>query len=815
MGHCHGRLRTVILSALLVCMQMSDACGQAVLPAKSAAVLPGRHPLTPVQEGQLLISELSCRACHLVDAALSGPLADFKAPDLRVSVKGLSPEYLRRFLADPESAHPDTKMPDLLGERGAEERRAIAEALTHFLVSQATTVPADAAWSTAEGRDLSAGRQLYHSVGCVACHGVREAIAESAVAVPVPEEDEAEEQGQDAAKAVELVRPVLTELGHIPGKYRLEGLSSFLFQPLRVRSSGRMPDMKLTREESRALAEYLLGEQNRQAVVEELRPDAPLVQQGQRYFEQFRCATCHMAEEARAASSAVSLRDAATDRGCLSDQPGQHPDFHLSAAERSVIRAALAGVPSPDTDRDLIAKTFTTFNCIACHIRDEYGGVPQDYNAYFSTSEKNLGDDGRIPPPLTLVGAKLQPAWLKKVLFDGEGVRPYMATRMPQYGTANLGHLPDILARADVLESVALEIPSPESRSESEREREKLLRTAGRELLGDKGLNCIACHNFNGKPAPVNRGIDMMTSYQRLQSGWFSQFVRNPGAFRPGIIMPNAWPGGIAVHQTILGGDTEQQITAIWYYLSLGTSAADPSGIRWINTKLAVGEEARTYRGRSRVAGFRGIAVGLPQRISYAFNAETGTVSAIWTGDFIGVDRNGQGSGGFQPAADPILLKQDVSLVRLPDREAAWPLLPVMTKDARVNPDPLYPKNQGYQFRGYDLGAGGIPTFRYQTGAIDVEDSLAAVKIGEKWGLTRTLRFTADTPDELWFRVLTGEVTAESKQAYRIGRLRVTVPDMESLLRPETENAGNSELLLHVKVPGGVSAMEVTYEPIQ
>jgi hypothetical protein len=62
--------------------------------------------------------------------------------------------------------------------------------------------------------------------------------------------------------------------------------------------------------------------------------------------------------------------------------------------------------------------------------------------------------------------------------------------------------------------------------------------------------------------------------------------------------------------------------------------------------------------------------------------------------------------------------------------------------------------------------------------------------------------------------VLTGEITAESKQTYRIGRLRVTVPDMESVLRPETENAGNSELLLRVKVPGGVSAMEVTYEPI-
>ena len=104
----------------------------------------------------------------------------------------------------------------------------------------------------------------------------------------------------------------------------------------------------------------------------------------------------------------------------------------------------------------------------------------------------------------------------------------------------------------------------------------------------------------------------------------------------------------------------------------------------------------------------------------------------------------------------------------LPDRDAAWPLLPVMTKDARVNPDPLYPKNQAYQFRGYDLGTGGIPTFRYQTGATAVEDCLVAVKVGEKWGLTRTLRFTADTPDELWFRVLTGEITAESKQTVRL-----------------------------------------------
>ncbi len=70
----------------------------------------------------------------------------------------------------------------------------------------------------------------------------------------------------------------------------------------------------------------------------------------------------------------------------------------------------------------------TAFRCLACHVRDDYGGVHDEHNPFFVGSELKLGDDGRIPPPLTLMGAKLQPNWLKKVLFDGESVRTYMAT---------------------------------------------------------------------------------------------------------------------------------------------------------------------------------------------------------------------------------------------------------------------------------------------------------------------------------------------------------------------------------------------------
>ncbi|HTN73805.1 MAG TPA: hypothetical protein VL096_01110, partial [Pirellulaceae bacterium] len=704
--------------------------------------LRGNHPLTRSQAGDLLISELRCAACH------TGIERDSKleksAPDLSEAGARISPAYLRRFLASPSSTHPGTTMPDLLASRSEAEKDKIAEALTHFLVAQSKkTFEADPPHkiSTLEGKTL------FRSVGCVACHGAQDASNQEP---RVKERNDVEDDDDAPVIDKQTFQPMVVKLGHVPTKYSANSLGEFLFHPLRVRSSGRMPDMKLTPAESLAIARYLVGEEPPPATG--LVPQASLVATGKKYFQELNCAACHTLPGMPVARMVGSLKDAELSGGCLSKTSERSPRFQLEEAQVQAIVASLRQKPQADTDQVVVAKTLTAFNCIACHKRDDFGGVHDDVNAFFVSSEKNLGDDGRIPPPLTLVGAKLQPAWMKKVLFDGETVRPYMATRMPQYGSANLHHLPDLLARVDVLKSPALNIPRSESNSESERTRERLLRTAGRELLGDKGLNCIACHNFNGKQSPGHKGMDLMTSYQRLQPAWFSSFVRNPGAFRPRIVMPTAWPDGVAAHKTILDGNTEMQIEAIWYYLSLGTSAADPPGIRGVSTKLSVNEQARTFRGRSRVAGFRGIAVGLPEKLSYAFNAETGTLTAIWQGDFIGVNWNGQGSGDFNPASEPITLAQDVSFAQLADENALWPLLPVMTKEARVNPNPLYPKNLGYQFRGYYLGASSIPTFMYRSGTIEIEDRSVATGSEEQPQLKRVLQFDSPTRQTVWFR---------------------------------------------------------------
>lgn len=790
-----------------------------VVPTPAAEpALPGRHRLTEAQAGAVLIADLRCAACH--EGVPNQAWPEKTAPDLSHVGGRVAPEYLERFLASPATAHPGTTMPDVLHSLQDAERPQAAKALAHFLIAQSRTPLATQPLATQPptSADRERGKTLFHSVGCVACHGPR-ADADPAVARTPNATDDAEDDPDAAPTADKLVAPIAVPLNHVAAKYTRASLSDFLFQPLQVRSGGRMPDMKLTPDESQALASYLIGEGAPSHVA--WTADESLAAAGKRYFEQLNCAACHLLPGFAAAPKRNAFDNADLKRGCLSSDSRNSPRYTLTSSQIAAIIAAVGKRDVEEAAATTVAKTLTAFRCIACHVRDDYGGVHESINGFFTGSEQKLGDDGRIPPPLTLVGAKLQPVWLKKVLFDGDAVRTYMTTRMPQYGAANLSHLPPLFAQLDVLPAAAgttalpaLQIPNPESRSEAERERAKLLRTAGAQLLGDRGLNCIACHNFNGKSASGNQGIDLTASYPRLQSAWFNQYVRNPGAFRPRTVMPTAWPDGMALHKTILDGDAEQQITAVWFYMSLGTSAADPPGVRGINTKLAVGDEANLHRGRSRVAGYRGIAVGLPERLSYAFNAETGTLSAIWTGDFVNVNWSGQGSGDFQPAADAILLPQDVSFAQLDDEQAPWPRMPVTSKEMRTNPDPLYPKNHGYQFRGYGLDDLAIPTFRYRCHQIQIDDRSTAATIDEQLWLKRVFTFTTPTPQTVWFRALVGELQQESEHVYRAARLRVKLPPTEVVRRPLEGDPNRSELLLKLTLPQGQSSLEIRYEPL-
>ena len=138
-----------------------------------------------------------------------------------------------------------------------------------------------------------------------------------------------------------------------------------------------------------------------------------------------------------------------------------------------------------------------------------------------------------------------------------------------------------------------------------------------------------------------------------------------------------------------------------------------------------------------------------------------------------------------------------------------------MTKDDRVNPDPLYPKNLGYQFRGYTLGESSIPTFMYQSGTIEIEDRSVALTANGKVTLKRLLQFSSPVHQSVLFRALTGDINLESERVFKSGKLRLTILQAETLLRPLQNDPKSSELLLRMEIPQGQSNLELIYEPLQ
>lgn len=719
--------------------------------------LQGKHPLDAAGRGKVLLSELRCGACH---EGIEGPMK--QAPDLREAGSRLSGDYLRRFLSAPHATHSGTTMPDVLGGLSDEEKAKVSESISHYLGS----LVSDQKPVALKG-EAKLGHEIYHEVGCVACHSPRD------------------ENGNP------LKSGGVVSLAHVGKKYHEGELARFLLDPLAVRPSGRMPNLKLTSGEAAALEAFLGG--GRKMVREPASEDQ--IAEGKANFEKFNCTSCHDLGEA-SKPAGPSLREMKLEGGCLT---GKGVDYQLDEGQVKDIRAALAEAPK-ETAPDQIAMTMTRLNCIACHVRDDFGGVAGDLDGFFHTTEEALGDAARIPPPLTKIGGKLRPEWLDKVLYEGMSVRPYMKTRMPQYGRVALEGLPDLLEATDKVPAVDLPPPGREDRP--------MVSNGGHLLLGSDGLNCISCHNYNGKEGPAMKGYDLILTYQRLQPGWFYEFMKDPAAHRPGIIMPNYWPGGKAVQTEILDGDTHEQLRALWYQFSLGRSARDPKGLLSEPDKLEVTDKVHVYRGRSRVAGYRGIAVGYPGGLSYAFNAQNGALSAIWSGEFVTANWRSQGAGDFNPIGRPIELAEEVAFLQLKDQSSPWPLKPVTTKENPVISDPLYPGNYGYAFKGYAFDDSGNPTFRYHCGEVAISDRSMAD--GDR-KLSRSLVFDSPEQGVIYFRALAGQVTAGSGGAFTVPGLKVTLSGGKTILR-DSAREGEKELLVRIPLAKGKTKYSINYE---
>ncbi len=701
--------------------------------------------------GWLLISELSCTACHPTSPEA---LEAKRGPNLDGVGVRLQPEWVRRFLDDPSAVKNGTTMPDMLGVLADDKKRAAIDALVAFLTAQDRPLPElestgrdPIAYEFWRKGDVGRGQKLYHEVGCVGCHepdGDYEAVAKQPSTIDnllsQLDPDELAELGlSDAARPVPSIPH-----GDLAAKYTRKSLTHFLLDPQSIRPGGRMPGMKLDPGEAADIAAWLLREQPRD-VRQTKQPANDLAAVGRQLFEELRCSSCHTAKGIASPKPSRSLAELNVDAAfnCIGQSRPGLPHFHLDDAQTRAIQRALAELKADSSvsraPDDLLTLRMMQLNCYACHTRDGRGGVGPNRRAYFEIEgHVDLGDEGRIPPPLDGVGRKLTAAWMTKVLTGQGDVRPYMRAQMPVFPKAVVEAMPVEFTKVDGLR------PRPEAEVFGET---KSLATAGRQLLD---VGCVQCHPVRGEHLSGVVGIDLHGIAGRVQPQWFHDFLLNPGSLKARTRMPTFFPAGKSTNQGVLGGDVEQQIAAMWEYIKRADKLPLPEKIeqgRVHSFELIPEEKPLLLRTFMQAAGMHAIAVGFPQKVHLAFDAEQVRVAQLWRGRFI--DAHGTWFDRFTPPAAPlgsdvVAMPGGVPLAKLDEPTSPWP--------ADVG------EAAGYRFRGYRLDESGTPTFLYRYGQVDVEDRLAPAA---KQTLRRTIKLLVDrsqtATNVIWFRANTGK----------------------------------------------------------
>ncbi len=734
--------------------------------------------------GRLLLTELSCTACHTTDSVVWQPK---RGPSLDGVANRLQSRWIKRFLLDPESVHPGTTMPALLTRLSDAERAEAADALTAYLGSLQKPLPEirstglvlapHAFW---ERGDAAIGSGLFHRVGCVACHAGDENYETAEVVATGLEslleqldEEELQELGLLAASRSGPVQP----LGRLADKYSAHSLTLFLLNPTETRPAGRMPHMNLTPTEAADIAAYLMQRTKTMAQGDE--GDAgewvdieSLVETGRRWFSQLQCAQCHETGDESLPLLDGGAPDAPTlqllgdnvltgPREVITDCRGA-PDYPWDDDQRFAVASALATLPSlqgeGDTgDQPALGDSLLQLNCFACHERNGLGGVARDRRPYFETvSNEDLGDEGRFPPPLTRVEEKLQPQWLARVLQGNSKIRPHMHARMPQVAPSATKRLSELFAQSAERARGNDYGPQPPVTAPAGWPGASDAQTlaAGRAMM-DAG--CVQCHQYAGDALPGVVGVDLLGIGDRMRPEWFYRFLCDPGSLKPRTRMPSFFPDGQSQQPDLLGGDRDRQIAAMWGYLKDLAKQPLPAKIEQTRSQdyeLRPTDSPILLRTFMPPARTHAIAVGFPQGVHLALDADAIRLAALWRGRFL--DAQGTWFVRAAPPAQPL----GVDLRTMPPG-SDFRLEP----SGRLGPVPLPAATQagsvGIQtpFRGYSLDVAGVPEFRYQFGPFRVYDHFHPLDQPSPAGFQRTITIEVDQNVDtvsdvvLWFRV--------------------------------------------------------------
>ncbi|MFP6869605.1 MAG: cytochrome c [Nitrospinota bacterium] len=282
------------------------------LPPIRNAPIPLNERTTYIAAGKKLMFQeyFNCWSCHLQGARNPEGPPEVWAPDLMASARRLKPDWILRWIQDPQKLMKGTKMltffednesgpDDILGGDEAKQIRAIAAYIASLagngetggpgrreLVSfKRQVAPAGAAAERAAAFELAVrrypkacrarGARLMNEMNCAGCHDVG-GVHEKLEAGP--------------------------PLAHEGSRVKKNWLIAFLKKPFRIRPNGyaagahsRMPDFRLSGEEAGAIAGFLMTRVDGR-IHSDAKPHGvskAVAKRGARLFASLRCGACH------------------------------------------------------------------------------------------------------------------------------------------------------------------------------------------------------------------------------------------------------------------------------------------------------------------------------------------------------------------------------------------------------------------------------------------------------------------------------------------------------------------------------------------
>jgi hypothetical protein len=330
---------------------------------------------------------------------------------------------------------------------------------------------------------------------------------------------------------------------------------------------------------------------------------------------------------------------------------------------------------------------------------------------------------------------------------------------MPQFGAANVGHLPEGIA--------ALEGTTPQDSTDRAVAPKATVFEQGRHLVGKGAFGCISCHDIAGVATGGTRGPDLATTNQRVRYAWFRRWLESAQRMHPGTKMPTVFPEGKSLLEKVLGGNADAQSQAMWAYLAIGPTLPLPEGleVKSEGTILAAMNRPVLLRTFLPDAGTRAVAVGYPGGISAVFDSTQCRLAYAWSGGFLDAGPVWNNRGGAP--AHVLGTRFWTAPPGFPWSVGDEPRFEAQHKDPAFGNS--LPEGQVYQGPpklygdGYLLDKEGLPTFLYRVAAgknvVRISERPEPIRGPLANGMTRRFALEIPAKEALWF------YAGESKRA--------------------------------------------------